>query len=138
MTFIIRTPEDKLRAIDAIRDAPFKPVQKVDVSDYRKNRTAAQGRFFHKLRDLINEVTGEGEFLTKFRLIGAVFTPELVKVKYRTPDGIEDRYIPIVKSTAEMTVEELSMIIDEALRVAHFLEIKPPYDDEYLDSMKGK
>jgi len=135
LTFIIKTPQDKIRAIDFIRDMPLSPVQSVVIKKYKRNRSLAQNNTFHDWAELIADVSGYSPDEVKDKLVLSLWPPVQRTVEVKNKSGVS-RYTMIERrSTKEMTVEEMTLLLNATAQIAHTLGVKLPYDDAFLDSM---
>ena len=95
----------------------------VTLSDKKVTRSGQQNRYFHKLVGLIAEHQGND--------------PERVKREIKHKIGLVEKQIinseliTIIKSTADLKVDEFSKLIEATISVCVFLEISYPTPDYY-------
>lgn len=137
MSFIIRTPKDKLRAKDAIDAMGFSPVQIVRIGDYKKNRSRAQNDTLHQWIGLIAEHTGYTMDEVKDKLVLSLWEPVKREIKVKTNGKLESYTLIERRSTTTLSVEEMSRLMDATVMVASDLGIVLPFGDEYLESLRA-
>ena len=95
----------------------------VTLSDKKITRSNQQNRYFHKLVDLIAEQQGNDAERVKREIKH--------KIGLIEKQLINGELITIIKSTADLRVDEFSKLIEETISVCVFLEISYPTPDYY-------
>ena len=131
--FIIRSETDKHRAIEHIKTMPLVPVQFVNIDDYKKNRTSAQNRTFHKWVTIIAEYTGYTLEEVKDKVVLSIWEPVQRVIKVKTEEGLREYTLIERRSTASLSTEEFTKLLDAVIIVAHTLKLQLPMPDDYLE-----
>lgn len=121
--FIIKSKEVIDRAVEHIRALPKEPQHEVVIRKKRKEKSAQQRNYFHKLCEIIGEHTGHGKEYIKLRI--KYTTLELIEIT--TPRGLF--YAP--PSTENISREEYTNMIDAVLMIGYELGLKMPTPDYY-------
>ena len=95
----------------------------VTLSDKKVTRSSQQNRYFHKLVGLIAEQQGNDAERVKREIKH--------KIGLIEKQLINGELITIIKSTADLRVDEFSKLIEETISVCVFLEISYPTPDYY-------
>jgi hypothetical protein len=121
--------------VTALREQIKKGVLAVEVSDKKITRSHNQNRYFHKLVLLIAEQQAGGKATAK--------ECERVKreIKHRIglieKEMLNGELITSIRSTADLSVDEFSNLIEQTISVCAFLEIKYPVPEFFgYDSSK--
>jgi len=95
----------------------------VTLSDKKVTRSGQQNRYFHKLVGLIAEHQGNDAERVKREIKHKIGLVE--------KQIINSELITIIKSTADLKVDEFSKLIEATISVCVFLEISYPTPDHY-------
>ena len=95
----------------------------VTLSDKKVTRSSQQNRYFHKLVGLIAEQQGNDAERVKREIKH--------KIGLIEKQLINGELITIIKSTADLKVDEFSKLIEATIGVCVFLEISYPTPDYY-------
>ena len=125
MRFIIKPDNNVLQNVigELGNLNPHKEYQ-VEIKPYKKNKTAEQRNYFHKLLDLIAEDTGNDSDDLKTRLCFSLGLVKDVTLKDRT----------VVKhriSTESLTTKQYSALIEAAQIACMSLDIKYPQPEYF-------
>lgn len=135
--FIIRTKEDKERAIDHIREMALLPVQYVDIDDYKKHRSSAQNRFFHKAVKIISEHSGYSPDEVKDKIVLSIWPPIEKTVEVVKSGKVEKHILRSRRSTADLDTKEFSQLVDAVFIIADKLELTLPMPDDFKEDYHG-
>lgn len=136
MSFIIRSEADKLRAKDAIDAIGFSPVQIVKISDYKRNRSKSQNATFHLWVKLIADHTGYSLDEVKDKIVLSIWPPVSREINVRAGNKTEKYTLIERRSTAKLSIEEMTQLMNAAAIVADQLNIVLPFPDDYLDASR--
>lgn len=121
--FIIRTADDRARAVEAVRHIQANPLLSVEIAEYKPQRSKAQNRLMWKWLDIIAKYMGEeSEKLheqTKIRVLGL-----------REVDVDGKTYL-IPKSTTKLHVDEMTRYLEAIEALGNQLGLTMTRDDEY-------
>lgn len=132
--FIIKTKADKQRVIDHINAMPLYPVQYVDIFDYVKNRTKAQSRTFHKWVKVISDYTGYKPREVKDKLVLTLWEPIIRVVRVRRNGAWVEFNLADRLSTADLTVSEMSDLMDVTSATARELGLELPMPEDFKNT----
>ena len=124
--FTIRpdNPEVFSRACELLANMNTSKTFTVEITIGEKPRTLQQNRYFHDIRDLIADFTGDDKESIKRRLVHSTLGAET----YRDKDG----YIrETLGSTSELDTKEFSRLIEAAQEVCVLLGINYPLPSYY-------
>jgi hypothetical protein len=136
--FIIKTEQDKIRAIDFIRQMALHPVQYIDIDDYKKHRTTSQNRYFHKCVKVIADHTGYTLEEVKDKIVLSVWEPTVRTVTVVKNGKREEKTLIERKSTASLDTKEFSDLVNAVMIVAHTLQIVLPEPDDFKEMMRER
>jgi hypothetical protein len=118
-TYVLRNEEIKARAIDEIQSL-YKPMELV----LRPvKRSSSQNAYWHKLMDIIADYTGDDPENIKIRIKYSVLPLREVRV------GDKIHMHPI--SSAELSKEDFSRLIEATLQMGMMLGLHMPSADHY-------
>lgn len=109
--------------INAIRSLSQEGVLVVELSFKKLTRSHQQNRYFHKLVGLIAEYQGENPERVKRQIKHSIGLIE--------KDMINGELITMIKSTADLTVDEFSQLIEQTISVCQYLDIQYPIPSHY-------
>jgi len=109
--------------VNAIRSLSHEGVLVIELSFKKVTRSYQQNRYFHKLVGLIAEKQGEDLERVKRQIKH--------KIGLIEKDMVNGELITIIKSTADLSVEEFSQLIEQTITVCQYLEIQYPIPAHY-------
>lgn len=95
----------------------------VDFGYKKLTRSNQQNRYFHKLVGLVAEHQGEDAEKVKRQIKHSIGLIE--------KELINGELITIIKSTADLTVDDFSKLIEETIKICVYLEIDYPVPETY-------
>jgi len=130
--FIIKTNDDKMRAINYITSMSLSPVQFIDIDDYEKKRSSNQNRYFHKCVKIIADYTGYSAEEVKDKIVLSIWQPEERVVVVKKDGKSENHVLRNRRSTAKLNTKEFSLLVDAIMVVAHSLKLTMPSVHDYF------
>ncbi len=136
--FILRNESDRRRCLDYIRDMPLDKPMHIQIDVYKRNRTSAQNRYFHKCAGIIASFSGYSLEEVKNKIVLSVWPPVIKDVTVFIK-GVKEKITLIERrKTSELDSQEFSLLLNAVMQTAHLLEIKLPMHDEIKEIMQNK
>ena len=129
--FIIRKKSDLEHVISYLNSMGFDTPKCVEIDEYKGKRTKAQNSYFHMCCGIIAKDTGYEPEEVKSKIVLALWEPEITHVKVKRGDKLEDVTLMERKSTASLTKEEFTLLVNQLMQVAGVMNIRLPMPQNY-------
>jgi hypothetical protein len=123
MMYIIKTAEDRARAVEAVRHIQATPVMAVEITEYRPNRSNAQNRLLWKWYRHLEAVTGNDSETLHEQM--------KIKVLGMRPVEVNGITVMVPKSTTKLKVDEMTRFLEAVEALGLQLGVPLSHDDEY-------
>lgn len=125
--FILRKESDKDNVLTYIKSLNLDKPQYVEIDEYKGKRTKAQNAYFHLCCGYISKDTGYTPEEVKAKIVLSIWEPEIKTYKVKG----EDVTLMERKSTANLTKEEFTLLVNELMTVSAKINCQLPMPGSY-------